>query len=201
MFCSKCGTQIPEGGAFCPNCGTPVRKFSNTVEEVKEAADAVFVETDNQIGAAVNEVKVTLSDDKVGYNGQRLNDNRGILAVFILSLITCGIYDYWFVYTIARDANVACAEDGEVTAGLAKFIIFSILTCGIYTLYWKYALGNRLQAAGPRYNLTISDSGTSVLMWEIIGFLVCGLGPIFGTYILIKSSNKICHAYNVEHGL
>lgn len=22
MFCSNCGTQIPDGSAFCPNCGT-----------------------------------------------------------------------------------------------------------------------------------------------------------------------------------
>lgn len=22
MFCSNCGSQIPEGSAFCPNCGT-----------------------------------------------------------------------------------------------------------------------------------------------------------------------------------
>ena len=24
MFCSKCGSQIPEGAAFCPNCGQTV---------------------------------------------------------------------------------------------------------------------------------------------------------------------------------
>lgn len=24
MYCSKCGRQIPEGGSFCPHCGTPV---------------------------------------------------------------------------------------------------------------------------------------------------------------------------------
>lgn len=23
MFCSKCGTQIAQGAAFCPNCGNP----------------------------------------------------------------------------------------------------------------------------------------------------------------------------------
>ncbi len=25
MFCEKCGSQIPEGSAFCPNCGNPVK--------------------------------------------------------------------------------------------------------------------------------------------------------------------------------
>lgn len=25
MFCQNCGTAIPEGGAFCPQCGQPVR--------------------------------------------------------------------------------------------------------------------------------------------------------------------------------
>ena len=28
MFCSKCGTQIPENDHYCPNCGEPV--FVNT---------------------------------------------------------------------------------------------------------------------------------------------------------------------------
>lgn len=25
-FCTKCGSEIPEGAEFCPNCGTPIEK-------------------------------------------------------------------------------------------------------------------------------------------------------------------------------
>ena len=27
-FCSNCGTEIPEGGNVCPNCGTPVATYA-----------------------------------------------------------------------------------------------------------------------------------------------------------------------------
>lgn len=26
MFCSNCGTKVPDGNAFCPNCGSPVNQ-------------------------------------------------------------------------------------------------------------------------------------------------------------------------------
>lgn len=28
MFCSKCGSQLASGAAFCPNCGTPAGQVS-----------------------------------------------------------------------------------------------------------------------------------------------------------------------------
>lgn len=35
MFCSKCGTKIPEGSAACPNCGNPVELQDNMQLEVQ----------------------------------------------------------------------------------------------------------------------------------------------------------------------
>jgi len=32
MFCSHCGGQIPEGSAFCPNCGAPVGGNQNNYD-------------------------------------------------------------------------------------------------------------------------------------------------------------------------
>ncbi|MBQ1473596.1 MAG: zinc ribbon domain-containing protein, partial [Lachnospiraceae bacterium] len=40
MFCSNCGTEIPEGAQFCPSCGTKVTSDEATetvVEAVEEA--------------------------------------------------------------------------------------------------------------------------------------------------------------------
>ena len=42
---------------------------------------------------------------------------------------------------------------------------------------------------------------TTVLMWCILGMLICGLGQFVAMYILIKNSNLICSAYNRTHGL
>ena len=105
------------------------------------------------------------------------------------------------IYKMAHDVNIACEGDGENTSGLVAFILLSLITCGIYAWFWYYNLGNRLAANGPRYGLSIQENGTTVLLWQIFGAFICGIGPFVAMHILIKNSNKICNAYNRAHGL
>ena len=135
------------------------------------------------------------------YRGEKLKDDRGLASYIILSIITCGIYGYYFIYKMAHDVNIACDGDGENTSGLEAFILLSMITCGIYAWYWYYKLGNRLANNAGRYGLGIQENGTTVLMWCIFGTLICGIGPFIAMYILIKNSNMICNAYNRTHGL
>lgn len=122
-------------------------------------------------------------------------------SYIILSIITCGIYSYYFLYKLAHDVNIACENDEQTTPGLAAFIILSFVTCGIYACYWYYKLGNRLAANAPYYGMNFQENGTTVLMWFIFGMLLCGIGPFIGMNILIKNSNKLCNAYNSKYGL
>ena len=135
------------------------------------------------------------------YSGTRLKDDRGLASYIILSIITCGIYSYYFIYKMAHDVNIACDGDGENTSGLVAFVLLSLITCGIYAWFWYYNLGNRLAANGPRYGLSIQENGTTVLLWQIFGAFICGIGPFVAMHILIKNSNKICNAYNRAQGL
>lgn len=135
------------------------------------------------------------------HTGTRLKDDRGLASYIILSIITCGIYSYYFIYKMAHDVNIACDGDGENTSGLVAFILLSFITCGIYAWFWYYNLGNRLAANGPRYGLSIQENGTTVLLWQIFGAFICGIGPFVAMHILIKNSNKICNAYNRAQGL
>ena len=135
------------------------------------------------------------------YRGEKLKDDRGLASYIILSIITCGIYGYYFIYKMAHDVNIACDGDGENTSGLVAFILLSMITCGIYAWYWYYKLGNRLANNAGRYGVGIQENGTTVLMWCIFGTLICGIGPFIAMHILIKNSNMICNAYNRAHGL
>ena len=40
MFCSKCGTQLPDGSAFCSNCGNPTAAPAAPVAPVTPVAEA-----------------------------------------------------------------------------------------------------------------------------------------------------------------
>jgi hypothetical protein len=125
-----------------------------------------------------------------------LTTNRSLLAYIFLGLITLGIYDYYVLYTISRDLNIACSGDGKETPGMVEFIMFGLLTCGIYQLYWYYSVGNRLAANAPRYGLQFPENGTTVLLWVLFGAFLCGIGSFIGIDILLKNTNAICDAYN-----
>lgn len=132
---------------------------------------------------------------------QPLKTDRSLVMYIILTLVTCGIYSYYFIYTMAQDVNVACDGDGQQTAGLIKFILLSIITCGIYAWIWYYGLGNRLADNAPRYGMNFQENGTTVLLWLIFGAFICGIGPFIAMNILIKNTNAICNAYNMQNGL
>ncbi len=132
---------------------------------------------------------------------RKIRTDRNIVVYVLLTIITCGIYGLWFIYEWAQDVNEICRNDGDETPGLLKLILLSLITCGLYSYYWYYKLGNRLQANGPTYGVTISENGTTVLLWLIFGILICGLGQYYGLYLLMKNTNTLATAYNQAYGL
>lgn len=171
MYCGNCGYKMADSAKFCPNCGAPVRK----------------------VGGYGSGSGYQGSGQQRGYI---LNDNRSLLTYILLTIVTCGIYAYYFVYTLARDMNIACENDGEETPGLLMYILLSIITCGFYNLYWDYKIANRLAKNAPRYGLYFSETGTTVLMWYLIGLLVCGLGQFVAMHFIIQNSNALFREYN-----
>lgn len=125
-----------------------------------------------------------------------LTTDRSLVKYILLNLVTCGIYSFFFIHGIAQDINTACEGDGKTTSGLLTYVLLTVCTCGIYGLYWWYALGNRIAENGPRYGLHIQENGTTYLMWQIFGVLICGIGPFIATHIICKNLNSLCYAYN-----
>lgn len=128
-----------------------------------------------------------------------LKENRSLLLYILLNIVTCGFYSLYFIHTVARDVNIACAGDGDHTAGLLKHFILSILTCGIYSIYWDYALANRTAANGQRYGYHIQENGTNFLLWMLLGWWLCGLGYFVARNITIKNVNTVCRGYNNQN--
>ena len=125
-----------------------------------------------------------------------INENRSLLTYILLTIVTCGIYGFYFIYMLAADVNTMCEGDGAHTGGLLQFILLSYVTCGIYTFFWYYKLGNRLQENAGRYGLNFSENGTTILMWLILGSILCGIGTFIAVYILINNTNHLARAYN-----
>lgn len=125
----------------------------------------------------------------------QIKENRSLVTFILLTLVTCGIYVYYFIYKLAQDTNTVCAGDGEETAGLLKFILLSFVTCGIYSYIWYYKLGNRYANNAARYGLSFQENGTTVLLWMLFGAFIV-VGPFIACHILFKNMNALAHAYN-----
>lgn len=218
MFCRNCGHEIADGVKFCTHCGAKVESsFDQTVNNVVNGAQGVFNQAEKQLHSAVKDVQDSFQSYKndgyrqtpppnaggsnYGQGGsgryfEYLQEDRSLLMYILLSIVTCGIYGYYFLYKMAHDVNIACAGDGDNTTGLIGFIVLSFFTCGIYSWVWYYKIGNRLQANAPRYGMNFQENGTTILMWLIFGTWLCWIGNIIATYILIHNTNAICIAYN-----
>ena len=125
-----------------------------------------------------------------------VKQDRNFVAWILLSLVTCGIYNLFFMYSLIKDVNVVCTGDGQETPGLLKFIGLGIITCGIYAIYWYYKLGERLQACGQRTGAHVSSDGTNLLLWIILGSVVCGIGYYVAMYMIIADMNRLAARYN-----
>ena len=153
-------------------------------------------------GNSVNQ-QYTGANGNINPNGQPyggpvgpLSTDRSIVAYILLGLITCGIYDLYMIHLMIQDVNVTCAGDGKVTKGILEYILFGILTCGIYDYVWLYNFANRIQSNAPRYGMRFEEGGTTILLWWILGAWLCGVGPFYAMYLIIKNTNALNAAYN-----
>lgn len=170
-FCPKCGAEIQDGASFCASCGAATNQQTQQAQQ-PQSAPRVFKNP--------------------------VSTNRSLIAYIVLSLITCGIYGYYFVYKMAKDVNQICEGDGDKLGGLGAYILLNFITCGIYSYYWLYKIQNKMQANGPRYGVQVTESGAHVLLWLIFGSLLCGIGALIGYHIVIKTTNKVGAAYNAR---
>lgn len=192
VTCWKCGQIVPDNQAFCSACGASVNG---------PAGPGGAPQNGGYGGPQNGGYGGPQNGGYGGGYGGRLKTDRNIVMYVLLTIITCGIYGFYFIYSMAQDVNTACQGDGNKTSGLLAFILLSYVTCGIYAIYWEYSLGNRLASNAYRYGFNFQENGSTVLLWHLVGYLLCGLGPFIAMHILIKNTNAICMAYNQYNNL
>lgn len=206
IYCPACGYPLADGAKFCPKCGAKVSsgalpgKLSRGESSVSQGSSAKFFSN-----TAVEQVKNVYDDVKGGIKGEpnskKLETNRSLAAYIFLTIITCGLYSYFFIYSLARDVNTACEGDGQKTQGIVGFIFLCLITCGFYSLVWQYSIANRLAENAQKYELCFQENGTTVLLWSSLSLMTFFMSRLMIMNILIKNTNRICDAYNQAHGL
>ena len=154
MFCKKCGQQLPEGSKFCPNCGADNTAATQNQSQNQNQQDTVFTGTVN------------------GGSGSRYN--RSIAVCILLSIVTCGIYSYVWLYQLTEDLRSASGDTNAASGGMV--ILLSIVTCGIYMLYWLYKSGEQVNTAKAARGLAADTSLPIIyLILGIFGFSIVSM--------------------------
>ncbi len=102
---------------------------------------------------------------------------RGIVQVILLSLVTCGIYNLYWIAVTHDEVN---AYIGEEDMSGAMVVLLSIITCGIYGFVWYYQIGKKLQILQSRVSggLQATDDSVVYLLLAIFGFGIVATGII-----------------------
>ena len=125
-----------------------------------------------------------------------LKTNRGVIKTILLSFITCDIYYFYQIHKIGKEMNTCCKGDGRKTPGLLMFILLCIITCGFYVFFYLYRLENRIQDNSRKYGLFVSETGMTILLWEILGSIFCLLGYFVALHLVLENMNRLFAAYN-----
>src|SRR2546428_5137777 len=59
MNCVKCGTELPQMGAYCPTCGAPRREFEHLARQTERAVSQVLASGGEALGRAAKEFQPT----------------------------------------------------------------------------------------------------------------------------------------------
>ena len=70
---------------------------------------------------------------------------KNFVTVLLLSIVTCGIYAFYYYYVMTQDINTMVGDDGQ-NVDPATVVLLTLVTCGFYSWYWYYVQGNRMKA-------------------------------------------------------
>lgn len=90
---------------------------------------------------------------------------RNIALCIILSIVTCGIYAFYWLACITDDINELSGDNS--TSGILS-VVLTIVTCGIYGIYWAYKMGDQLDHIKESKESISQNSGILYLILYIL---------------------------------
>lgn len=119
MFCSKCGSQIPDGVAACPNCGEQFEQFSNSQAQQPHQPQGSFQS---------QTVRQSVSQAKLGVS-------CGVLAAL---LCFAGAFGWGTVFALIAGYIFLFESDQWLRSYTAKmtkiFVIYNVISFSISLL-------------------------------------------------------------------
>ena len=124
-----------------------------------------------------------------GTGTQVLPFERKVWKIYLLSLITFGIYGLVVAFSMAKETNISCAEDGKHTRGFWGVIGLSIITLGIYVIVWYCKWLNRESSYLEKHRKSSKLKGGGYLGFIIVQIFIAYLPIILATMGVVSMYN------------
>jgi len=86
--------------------------------------------------------------------------------LFLLCLVTCGIYYLFFIYKVSQET---LAYTGEQDVDPAIDVLLCFVTCGLWIFYWDYKIAQRIARMQAMAGLPVTDNAVLYLVLNIFG--------------------------------
>jgi len=128
---------------------------------------------------------------------KQLKTNRSLIKFILLSIITLGIYMFYFYTKAGIDTNtIASRYDGKKTMNFCLMaFIFTIITFGIAPFVWYHRLSNRIGNELARRGIDYTFNAGTFWQWNILGTFII-VGPFIYQHRIGKALNLLCEDYN-----
>lgn len=120
------------------------------------------------------------SQDNYSYNTQHYRamiTSKSVILYLILYVITCGLFELFWLYSLANDINAILERNGKramTTAGMT--VLLDIVTCGLYKIYFFWKAGKSLYFCDYPNGYRVTDNSTVLtvlaLLCPIVAFAI-----------------------------
>lgn len=190
-YCSKCGTQLPEGVKFCPSCGAPTDPAAQTQGAQQEQAqqNAGFGAAGAQNQSAYNNTtdkindtisKITETEDTTSQFAEAdIRQNKGFAILSYFGIL--------FLIPLFAAKNSPFARF-HLNQGVVLFIaniLYGVASSIIRTIF------NHIPVAGSVMSILLSVIGLLFFVLMIVGIVNAASGrakelPVIGKIRIVK---------------
>jgi hypothetical protein len=117
-----------------------------------------------------------------------IGKTRNPVVLILLSLVTCGIYDFFWIWNIMEDINAVKAESGGKPV-IDNPILYLVLGIVCFPFYWMilYKVDKAMMEIAPQEGILYKSN---FMMWVLLAFLA-GVGGFFALFNLSESFNDL----------
>ena len=197
MNCSSCGAPNRDTSRFCAKCGSTLP--ASTATPSNPAAETSYPSVYQQPGMSTPSPDLSMQrvNSSLPYAPQPVSAigfDRSIATSVILSIVTCGIYMFIWIYAIGKDIRNNLNRD-DPNPGMD--ILLMIVTCGLWGIYLMYKYPTMINEMVQKRGLPVNESLPLIsILLSIFGLSIVSVAMMQAEMNNLWQADRIDQPYN-----